>query len=160
MKRHVAFFVFCLSGTAYAQPISDASVQELADKLSAPSSTRSLRNVAVAPAQIDLAVHFDFASDVLQDASKPLLDKLAAAMNTTALRGARFRVEGHTDAQGGAKYNEELSRRRAVAVFSYLATQGVDRTRLQAFGLGYRELLNASDPLAAENRRVRIRKMN
>jgi len=65
-------------------------------------------------------------------------------------------IEGHTDAKGTAKYNLELSTRRAQAVVDYLKSQSVAIDRLEAVGKGFNELLNEDDPLAAENRRVRI----
>ena len=44
----------------------------------------------------------------------------------------RFRVYGHTDAVGSSAYNKRLGLRRANAVVSYLSTQGIDRSRLEA----------------------------
>jgi flagellar motor protein MotB len=41
-------------------------------------------------------------------------------------------------------------------VVQYLAQRGVGTERLQAQGKGFSELLKPEDPLAAENRRVRI----
>ena len=67
-----------------------------------------------------------------------------------------FAVEGHTDAKGKADYNQDLSARRALAVQTYLIGQSVAPDRLQAEGKGASELANPNDPLAAENRRVRI----
>jgi flagellar motor protein MotB len=52
-----------------------------------------------------------------------------------------------------------LSARRAQAVVTYLQSQGVEAVRLQSVGKGFTELLNNTDPLAAENRRVRIKAM-
>jgi outer membrane protein OmpA-like peptidoglycan-associated protein len=72
------------------------------------------------------------------------------------LQAQRFRVEGHTDGKGQAAYNQQLSERRAAAVVQYLAQRGVGTERLQAQGKGFSELLKPEDPLAAENRRVRI----
>jgi outer membrane protein OmpA-like peptidoglycan-associated protein len=65
-------------------------------------------------------------------------------------------VEGHTDAKGSARYNEELSARRARSVVEFLQGKGVSVERLQAQGKGFSELLNKEQPEAAENRRVRI----
>jgi outer membrane protein OmpA-like peptidoglycan-associated protein len=65
-------------------------------------------------------------------------------------------VEGHTDAKGSAKYNDELSSRRAQAVAEFLASQGVAVERIQSQGKGFTQLLNPQQPEAAENRRVRI----
>lgn len=45
---------------------------------------------------------------------------------------ARFRVYGHTDAVGSNAYNKSLGLRRAQAVVSYLTSQGISRSRLEA----------------------------
>ncbi|PIE10633.1 MAG: hypothetical protein CSA70_11810 [Rhodobacterales bacterium] len=44
----------------------------------------------------------------------------------------RFRVYGHADAPGSNSYNKRLGMRRAQAVVSYLASQGISRSRLEA----------------------------
>ncbi|MDT8327728.1 MAG: OmpA family protein [Roseovarius sp.] len=44
----------------------------------------------------------------------------------------RFRVYGHTDAVGPNSYNKTLGMRRAQAVVSYLSSQGISRSRLEA----------------------------
>ncbi len=44
----------------------------------------------------------------------------------------RFRVYGHTDKVGSNSYNKALGLRRAQAVVSYLSTQGISRSRLEA----------------------------
>jgi outer membrane protein OmpA-like peptidoglycan-associated protein len=106
--------------------------------------------------KIDLTVHFDFNSDKIQDRSKPLLDKVVQVMTDQRLDALRFRVEGHTDAKGGAAYNDSLSKRRADAVVIYLAQQGVQTARLKAQGKGFRELADSADPSSALNRRVTI----
>jgi hypothetical protein len=133
------------------------SVDSMVEKLAPAPRTRGItRNIVPTPAKIDLTVHFDFNSNNLQDRSKPLLDNLAAAMKNDRLSELKFRVEGHTDAKGSASYNEALSRRRADAVVSYLAQQGINTTRLQPEGKGFRELFDAAEPLSALNRRVSV----
>ena len=69
---------------------------------------------------------------------------------------SKFEVEGHTDAKGNDAYNLKLSQQRAEAVQLFLAHQGVAINRLIATGKGSTQLANAANPLAAENRRVRI----
>ena len=101
-------------------------------------------------------VNFDFDSAKLQSNSRPLLENLARAMNNERLAAIRFKVEGHTDGKGTARYNDELSARRAQAVAEFLASHGVGASRLEAQGKGFSELLNKERPDAAENRRVRI----
>lgn len=140
-------------------PAANASVQDIVDRL-APSSgplTRSLsRNIVPQRRQIDLVVNFNFDSAQLQPQSLPQLQRLAEAMQTERLAAQRFRVEGHTDAKGAVRYNEELSSRRARSVVDFLRAQGVSPERLQAEGRGASELLDKDQPLAPENRRVRI----
>ena len=44
----------------------------------------------------------------------------------------RFRVYGHTDLVGSNAYNQGLGLRRAQAVVSFFASQGISRSRLEA----------------------------
>ena len=143
---------------APGRPVSEATAEQLVEQL-APTQplTRSLaRNIAPEKRQIDLVINFDFDSAQLQARSRPLLDNLAEALNNARLQEMRFRVEGHTDAKGSARYNEELSARRARSVVEFLQGKGVSAERLLAQGKGFSELLNKDQPEAAENRRVRI----
>lgn len=48
----------------------------------------------------------------------------------------RMRVEGHTDNKGAPEANLKLSQERANAVAEYLASLGIDRSRLEATGFG------------------------
>ena len=141
-----------------AQLLQQASKEDLIEKLTPPAApaTRSLRNIAPKPVTVDLSINFDFDSARLQASSKPLLDNLAQAMNSERLSALRFKVEGHTDAKGKPEYNQDLSARRALAVQNYLLSQNVGAQRLQAEGKGASELLDPDQPLASENRRVRI----
>jgi len=159
MKRLVLIGVVSLfSGSATAQGDRETlSVDAIVETFAPPPTTPYLyRNLQVTPTKLDFTIHFDFNSNRLQDQSKPHLDNLAAAMRTERLSALKFRVEGHTDAKGTAIYNEALSRRRADAVVSYLSQQGIDTTRLQPEGKGFRELSNTAEPFSASNRRVSI----
>jgi len=70
----------------------------------------------------------------------------------------RVRVEGHTDAVGGAAANEELSLRRADAVKRVLLSRGVQEKQILVLGLG--ETKPVADNHSAEgrsrNRRVEL----
>jgi len=149
---------FALLGQATeALPRSDVSPDEIIKALSPKPRTRGLtRNLKIEPARIDLTVQFDFDSANLREESKPQLQSLAQALKNEALVRLRFQIEGHTDAQGSASYNQTLSELRARSVLAYLASQGVQEERLQARGKGFTELLDPSRPLAPANRRVRI----
>jgi outer membrane protein OmpA-like peptidoglycan-associated protein len=67
-------------------------------------------------------------------------------------------VEGHTDSQGGAQFNQELSQHRAQAVRDYLVTRGIasDRITAQGFGPSRSVAENNSAEGRANNRRVQI----
>ena len=147
-----------LYGQVQAQlPRQNLSVDELVEALTPKySATRSLRNLSVQPARVDLIINFDFDSARIQDGSKPQLENLVSAMKQQALESLRFGVEGHTDGKGGDRYNLALSERRAKSVADFLARGGVSADRLVPAGKGYAELLNKGDPYSPENRRVRI----
>ncbi|HEX2880252.1 MAG TPA: OmpA family protein [Polyangiaceae bacterium] len=67
-------------------------------------------------------------------------------------------VEGHTDSQGGAEMNQELSQRRAQAVRDYLVSRGIASDRITAQGYGLTRAVgeNNSAEGRANNRRVEI----
>jgi outer membrane protein OmpA-like peptidoglycan-associated protein len=67
-------------------------------------------------------------------------------------------VEGHTDSQGSAPFNQDLSQRRAQAVRDYLVSRGIasDRITAQGFGLTRPIAENTSPEGRANNRRVEI----
>lgn len=67
-------------------------------------------------------------------------------------------VYGHTDSSGSDAHNQDLSQRRAVAVATILADQGVDRRRFFIEGKGESDPIasNASESGRAQNRRVEI----
>lgn len=112
--------------------------------------------IAPQAASISMQVNFDFNSDAISGSSAQTMRNLAAAMRSPALSSRTFRVVGHTDGKGSAAYNQALSERRAASVKRALVRDGVPAERLEADGRGKSELLNASDPNAAENRRVEI----
>lgn len=67
-------------------------------------------------------------------------------------------VYGHTDSSGSDSYNQDLSQRRAVAVATILANQGVDQRRFFIEGRGESDPIasNAAESGRAQNRRVEI----
>lgn len=67
-------------------------------------------------------------------------------------------VEGHTDSQGAAAFNQDLSQRRAQTVRDYLVSRGVASDRISAEGFGPTRTIgdNATAEGRANNRRVEI----
>ena len=92
--------------------------------------------------------------------SFPGLDEVVALMkdNTKLV----IQLEGHTDNQGNAKLNMELSQDRVDNVKKYIVSKGVekDRVKTKAFG-GTKPILSTNTPEArARNRRVEMRILN
>jgi outer membrane protein OmpA-like peptidoglycan-associated protein len=104
-------------------------------------------------------INFGSGSAVIDDASKPLLDALAAV----AVRCGTYRVEigGHTDSSGDETANQALSERRAQSVADYLVSKSVPATQLGVVGYGETDPVDPSGSEAAdaENRRIAFKVM-
>ena len=171
MGRLLARLVALALALLVAMPLpvvaaADPGVEEMVNALSRKPAAdvpgggvrmRSLgtKKPVTAAGQLQLSVQFEFASATIAADSRSLLARLGEAMNSPALAGRRFRIEGHTDASGDAAGNLRLSERRAQSVRQFLtAVAGVDAARLAAVGKGSSEPVDGSDPRAAVNRRV------
>lgn len=105
-------------------------------------------------------VLFDFDKTAIRPAAEPTLRDIASLIKSSS--AGTVTIEGHTDAKGSASYNKDLSLRRAQAVAQWLASHGVDKSRLAVKGLGDTQpvqsnrLANGADnPQGrAQNRRV------
>ncbi|WP_435417883.1 OmpA family protein [Parerythrobacter aurantius] len=79
-------------------------------------------------------IFFEFDSDVPgADAAQTI--RIVAA-NAEPCGWRSFKVVGHTDKSGSDAYNDGLSRRRADAVASLMASLGIDRSRLDVSSQG------------------------
>lgn len=121
----------------------------------APAAAATAAPAGPAPS-LSLAIQFETNSSRVRPESGALLGDLVAAMISPDLKDSRFVIEGHTDARGNAAANRRLSQERAEEVRQYLILLGVHASRLKAVGKGSSELANSKDPMAAENRRVRV----
>jgi outer membrane protein OmpA-like peptidoglycan-associated protein len=122
----------------------------------AASQSTAAAGPAGAPPSLSLAVQFDTNSAQVRPESGRVLGNLVAAMQSPDLKGARFTIEGHTDARGTPAANQQLSQQRADEVRLYLIALGVHPARLRAVGKGSSDPANPLDPAAPENRRVRV----
>jgi outer membrane protein OmpA-like peptidoglycan-associated protein len=95
-------------------------------------------------------------SDLLPAAQMKLND-VAEALDKQDSK-SNIVVEGHTDSQGTAGYNQDLSQRRAQSVRDYLVSRGIASGRVTALGFGLTRPIadNASAEGRANNRRVEI----
>ena len=154
----------CIPSLAAAEPSVVEMVDALMKKQAAEPSPdglkrRGLNTSQTAPAagRLQLFVQFEFASANITAESRDLLVKLGAAMNSPALAGQRFRIEGHTDAVGDAQVNLRLSEQRAHSVRQFLLSNAdIEKARLSAIGKGSSEPLASTNPRAALNRRVEV----
>ena len=101
-------------------------------------------------------VGFEPGSERLAAGSEAALDGIAETLREYPVIDVA--VEAHTDNQGSAESNLELSRRRALSVARYLAAQGVEPARLRprAFGESRPRASNATPEGRARNRRVEL----
>ncbi|MGC7560914.1 OmpA family protein [Pasteurella sp. PK-2025] len=105
---------------------------------------------------------FDFDKDVLTVKGKEVVDSVAAQLKSSGAKDVK--VAGFTDRLGSAKYNLDLSQRRANRVKARLIEQGVN-ANIHAVGYGKAQQVKACDefPMGRElkdclrpNRRVEI----
>ncbi len=101
-------------------------------------------------------VHFDYDSSELSNEDYQTLQAHAQFLNANA--NSKIALTGHTDERGTREYNMALGERRAKAVQSYLITNGVNATQLEAVSSGKEMPINAGHNEAAwkENRRVEL----
>jgi len=148
---------------AAAANISAASLRRLIEQgIRDPSRANPINRAPLsaqlgALAQITIAVNFDFDSARIRPDSFRAVGLMADSLYHPYLQGYRFLIVGHTDAKGGREYNLRLSQRRADAIREALINPfGISPARIEAVGLGEEQLLNRSNPEAAENRRVQL----
>ena len=113
--------------------------------------------VKAGPGRASLLITFATNSTALSPETLGTLGTLGRALQSDALAGFSFRVEGHADARGDADGNQRLSLQRAETVKQYLIDKaGLLPERLTAIGKGSTEPLNKTHADAPENRRVTI----
>jgi outer membrane protein OmpA-like peptidoglycan-associated protein len=84
------------------------------------------------------------------------LDDIAQVLNK--YEKTFLSIEGHTDSQGAADFNQGLSEQRAGSVKQYLTNQGIIASRLQTVGYGESRAVadNTTANGRALNRRVEV----
>lgn len=125
----------------------------------------SLDQVLISPeAALNLLVasepiRFASGSADIDAGSIPVLDQAIAALQDSAVE---VTIEGHTDDEGDALFNINLSQLRAEAVVRYFVAQGIEPERLRAIGYGSSSPIadNATEEGRAENRRIEFRLSN
>jgi outer membrane protein OmpA-like peptidoglycan-associated protein len=118
------------------------------------SAARAACATSLAALAAQNALVFKPGSATLLDTSNPALDALAADL--AACPHADVNVEGHTDTDGEADINLELSVARAEAVIAALIERGVSPDRLYAVGYGETRPIASNDTKSGKqaNRRI------
>lgn len=101
-------------------------------------------------------VLFNFDNATLKPYTQRIVDRLATFLQDNAKY--KLKIEGHTDNQGTATYNLELSRARAKSVADALISRGVSAQRMSVTGYGEGRPLASNETEAGrrENRRVEV----
>lgn len=99
-------------------------------------------------------IYFDEGSSSISDEARISINRQADWLKKN--KNWLVKVQGHADEPGGAAANTTLSTKRAEAVLTALADQGVARKRMWAKGYGTeRPVSNCSDiTCKSQNRRV------
>ena len=101
-------------------------------------------------------VLFDTGKHTLRPLAREKLAKISGIVLAYPTLG--LGIEGNTDSVGSDAYNQSLSERRAEAVRSYLAQQGVPESSMTAKGLGETQPIasNSTAEGRQQNRRVEL----
>ena len=103
---------------------------------------------------IELSVLFNTNEDTVISYGEEVIEIGEAMVENPELD---LTLEGHTDSQGAAEYNRDLSQRRANTVKNYLTSSfGIATSRITAVGYGEERPVASNDSAAgrAQNRRV------
>jgi outer membrane protein OmpA-like peptidoglycan-associated protein/tetratricopeptide (TPR) repeat protein len=131
-----------------------ATIQQLkADKLIADKKQKELaetrkkeRTAAIIAAEKDVIkdkdrliiktdpIYFDYNMWYIRKESKKILNRVVELMNKYPEMVVE--IGSHTDNRGNAKFNADLSQKRADATRNYILEQGIPKNRIQAKGYG------------------------
>lgn len=105
-------------------------------------------------------IHFDVNSDKVKAESYGIIKEIAAAIKEA--QDVKIKIIGHTDSDGHADNNLELSKKRAAAVKNILVNEfGIAADQLSTDGKGASQPLSSNSTAVgkAENRRVEFVKL-
>lgn len=120
----------------------------------------ALRQLGFVPADsawelnLGMKLLFETNIDELSAEGREAVASVARALTRVGID--RVMVEGHTDNVGSARYNEQLSLRRAETVAQQLVKVGLQDSMIERRGLGFSKPIadNATVEGRAQNRRV------
>ena len=140
------------AGSADLDPAFGTATQINTQAMIDPENATSMLGARFA-AEVDSTVTFAFNSSQLDATAQSIL--ITQANWIRQFPEIRFRVYGHTDLVGSSAYNKRLGLARANAVVSFLATQGISRSRLEALvSFGETRPVIATQAPEEQNRRT------
>lgn len=146
--------VYSLPGKFSTSDSSDGSSSK-----SNPKTEVSLFDITNLKAGSKITLHnvqFDQSSYEIRNDAYPELDELFQLMLKNP--SLKIRLEGHTDNQGVAKLNMELSKKRVEAIKRHLTDKGINKKRIEIIGYGQTKPIasNANENTRKLNRRVEM----
>ena len=151
---------------ASATALSEAIAADVARSVAATVGGEAAPDVSVAATPEGIVIRltddadysmFPIGSAIPDDKTVALVEKIAGVL---ASRSGKIVIRGHTDGRPfhSADYdNWRLSAARAHMAYHMLTRGGLDESRVASIeGHADRDLKNAADPYAAENRRIEI----
>jgi OOP family OmpA-OmpF porin len=160
MAVHVAVYVVApiqnQNGGIYVQVVEDKAMDQ--GKVSATLNAADMSKSIAASGKVAVyGVYFDTDKSDIKPASKAALDEMAKLLQQN--QQLKVYIVGHTDSQGVAGHNLELSQKRADAVVKALSTEyKVDGKRLGARGVASYSPVASNDTESGreQNRRVEL----
>lgn len=119
-----------------------------------PSNEKTTLPIVVGSTIVLKDIYFEFDKNTLLQQSYKELVRLIDLLRENPKM--KIEIQGHTDNQGSASYNQRLSEQRAKAVVDYLVRHGIEAKRLSYKGYGKESPIadNATEEGRATNRRV------
>lgn len=122
-----------LKGPSAPAPVAMAPVS----KAPVPKLVKADPPPVVVPKPTAYEIQFGFDKSRVNLATDRVLDSILADWKD---KGAEFRIVGHADMVGSAKYNMRLSQKRAVSIKQALIKKGVPASYITAVGVGQKQL--------------------
>jgi outer membrane protein OmpA-like peptidoglycan-associated protein len=151
--------------TADAAQSAAKNAQSTADNATAKATQVNQRvdtlvqNIDAYTLSRTVTVTFKVNQAILTPEAMADLDALVAELQ--GKKGFVLDIQGYTDSTGGNLKNQQLSDRRARAVYQYLAEHGMPLFRMNLLGFGKGQPIadNTTREGRAQNRRVEVRLM-
>ncbi len=122
----------------------------------AETTAKELLDSLNSQGRITLYINFDVNDVNIKTDSKPVIDKIVKMLTTDPT--LKIQIEGHTDNQGNAAHNKQLSELRSITVMRAIVEQGIESDRITYIGYGQEKPIakNETAEGRSKNRRVEL----